>query len=105
MNKYYLKYDDDFVDDVKKIYDYINNNFCSRKAALNFINKMDECLLNIKTMPEAYKLYNKKYGGKTRWRYACFKKYTIFYSVNKNTIYIHRLIYSKRNINKILDRE
>lgn len=103
MEKYNITYNKLFLVDVSETFKYIKDILCSKRSAANFINNMEKCIINIQTMPNAYKVFTKSNKLKTEVRSATFNNYTIFYIIKGNSVELYRLLYSKRNFNNLIN--
>jgi plasmid stabilization system protein ParE len=81
---------------------YISEILEAPKAALNFIDEVEQKILDIKTNPYAHRLYRSPKPIDTEYRLLSVKNYLVFYVVVDTIIEIHRIIYNKRDLSKII---
>lgn len=88
--------------DLQDIVLYILENLKSLKAAMDFIDSLDESILRLKQYPYSCKLYQLKEPLELEYRFLSVKNYLVFYIVTENTVEIHRIIYAKMDIEKVI---
>ena len=101
MNKKYkIKYLPVFYEDLDLITDYIMYKLNNLIVVNKFIDTIEEKILERSYNPKGYEQYivNEK---ETYYR-LYIKNYTIFYTVKEQTMEIRRIIYSKRNLDKLI---
>ena len=102
---YRLEYLDTASKDLDDIIFYIKNYLFNRTAASNLIESIEQELRNILLFPYANSICTFKGKLYKEYRKAKVKNYYIFYNINEETktITIVRFIYSKRNIEYLLN--
>jgi len=93
------------LDDLKGIINYIANTLESPQAAENLLLKIDKEVKKISDNPFRCHPYNSSEKLKYAYRVLNIDNYSLFYVVENNKIEIHRIMYSKRDINSILNHE
>ena len=93
------------LEDLKEIIRYISHELEAPCAAENLLIKIDKEVLKATDNPFRYHLYICPEKLKYEYRVLNVDNYSIFYVVEKEKIEIHRVIYSKRNINQILQEQ
>ena len=88
--------------DLQNITFYILDSLKSPKAAVDFIDTLDKSILRLKEYPYSCKLYQSQEPLESEYRLLHVKSYLVFYVVSENIIEIHRIIYAKMNIEKII---
>lgn len=89
--------------DLEEIIDYITIHLNAPIAAKDFIEALDTSILRLGQFPYSCKLYKSKIENfKYEYRILQVKNYSVFYVVKENIIEIHRILYSKMDINKFL---
>ena len=88
--------------DLQDIVLYILENLKSPKAAMDFIDSLDESILRLKQYPYSCKLYQPQEPLESEYRFLPVKNYLVFYVVTENTIEIHRIIYAKMDLEKLI---
>ncbi|MDR0457334.1 MAG: type II toxin-antitoxin system RelE/ParE family toxin [Treponema sp.] len=90
------------LDDLKDTVRYIADMLESPQAAENFISKIDKAILKIADNPFRCHLYTSPEKLKYVYRVLQVDNYSLFYAVENEKIEIHRIIYSRRDITRIL---
>ncbi|MDR1893436.1 MAG: type II toxin-antitoxin system RelE/ParE family toxin [Spirochaetales bacterium] len=88
--------------DIGEIVEYITETLEAPKVASNFINEIEKKIVNLKKNPYSHHLYRSSEPIDTEYRIINVKNYLVFYVVLNNVIEIHRVIYNKRNLSKII---
>ena len=88
--------------DLQGIVLYILANLKSLKAAMDFIDALDKSILRLKKYPYSCKLYPPQEPLESEYRFLPVKNYLIFYVVTENTVEIHRIIYAKMDLEKLI---
>jgi len=88
--------------DLQDIVLYFLYNLKSPQAAMNFIETFNESVLRLKKYPYAYKLYQPQDPIESEYRFLPVKNYLVFYIVTENIVEIHRIIYAKMNLEKLI---
>lgn len=100
--KYNILYLPLFYEDLNSIINYILYELSNKIAAMNLINEIEE-----KIEQRAYSIgnYEKYISTKNRkdvYYRIYVKNYTIFYTINGETMEIRRILSSKRNLKKLI---
>jgi len=90
------------LDDLKNIVRYIAHTLESPQAAENFISKVDKEVLKIAENPFRCRPYVSSEKLKYDYRVLSINNYSLFYEVENEKIEIHRIIYSRRDTERIL---
>ena len=101
-NKYTIKYSATFVNQFNSILKYIMNNLKNRIAAENFYNEVIKEIEKRCENPKSYEKYMSTRKRKNTYYRIYVKNYTIFYTVNNNTMEVRRILYSRRNFDKLV---
>ncbi|MCL5070063.1 MAG: type II toxin-antitoxin system RelE/ParE family toxin [Actinobacteria bacterium] len=88
--------------DLQDIVLYILKSLKSPKVAMDFIDILDKSILRLKQYPYSSKLYQPQEPLGTEYRFLPVKNYLIFYIVTENTVEIHRIIYAKMDLEKLI---
>ena len=91
------------LDDLKNIVRYIAHNLEAPRAAGNLIKKIDKEVLKISENPFRCHLYTPIEKMKYEYRILNIDNYSLFYIVVKEKVEIHRVLYSKRDILRLLE--
>jgi len=90
------------LDDLKGIIRYIANDLESPRAAENLRARIDKEVLKIAENPFRCHVYVSPVKLKYEYRVLHVGNYSLFYVFEKGKIEIHRVIYSSRDIFRIL---
>ena len=90
------------LDDLKGMVRYIAHDLEAPGAAENLIIKIDKEVQKIAGNPFRCHVYIPPVKLKHEYRILHINNYSLFYIVENKKIEIHRIIYSKRDISKIL---
>jgi addiction module RelE/StbE family toxin len=91
------------LDDLKDIVSYISDTLESPRAAENLLIKIDKEVLKTAENPFRCHLFISPEKLKYEYRVLHINNYSLFYTVEKEKIEIHRVIYSQRDKNKIAE--
>jgi addiction module RelE/StbE family toxin len=97
-----IKYLPSFQQELDAIVEYISITLEAPRAALNLIDELETSINKLKIFPHAHRLYRPIKPIKTQYRILSVKNYLVFYVVFDKAIEIHRIIYKKRNLSKLL---
>ncbi len=101
-NRYTIKYTSTYINQFNSILNYIVNNLKNKIAAENFYNEVIKEIENRSKNPESFEKYVSIRKRKNIYYRIYVKNYTIFYTVTNNTMEIRRIIYSRRNFDKLI---
>ena len=82
--------------------EYITFTLEAPRAALNLLDELEKAINNLKILPLAHRLYRPIKPIQTEYRVLTVKNYLVFYVVLDETIEIHRIIYKKRDLSKLI---
>ena len=99
---YKLKYLPLAQKDLRDITSYIADNLKAPKAAMDFINTLDNSISRLQQFFYSCKLYQPQESLKTEYRLMPVKNYLVFYVVIENEVEIHRIVYAKMNLAKFI---
>ena len=99
-NKFKLKYSQQFYNDLDQIVSYIKYELNNVIAAQNLLNKVEKSIKYRFRKPLGFEKY-KTNSGNTYYR-IYINNYVVFYTVSDDAMEIRRIIYNKRNIDKLL---
>ena len=100
--KYKIIYLPLFYKDLEKITDYIKYQLKNRIAANNFVNKLEKEINQRAFNPNSYEEYISNKKRKNTYFRIYVDNYTVFYTVKDNTMEIRRILYSRRNFDKLI---
>ena len=90
-------------EDLKEIVRYIAKSLNAPRAANNLVNKIDKEVLKVAKNPFRCHLYAPLEKLKYEYRILNVDNFSLFYVVEREKVEIHRVLYSKRDIIRILD--
>lgn len=99
---YTIKYSSTFVNQFNSILKYFIHNLKNKIVAESFYNEVIEEIEKRSQNPENYEKYRSIKKRKDLYYRIYVKNYTIFYIVKDNIMEIRRILYSKRNLNKLI---
>ena len=100
--KYKIKYLPLFYKDLDHITDYIKYKLNNEIAANNFVNKLEIEIKKRAFSPNSYKKYISARNRKNTYFRIYVNNYTVFYTVKDNAMEVRRILYSKRNFDKLI---
>ncbi|MCI8397607.1 MAG: type II toxin-antitoxin system RelE/ParE family toxin [Clostridia bacterium] len=98
--KYKVEYSPLFFKDLDKIIEYIRIKLNNNRAAINLLNEIEKEIELRSYNPEGYEKYISRQNLVFYRIYV--KKYTIFYVVGNEIMELRRILYSKRNLKKLI---
>ena len=101
-NKYSIRYTFTFINQFNNILRYFVHKLNNKIAAENFYNKVIQEIENRSIDPKDYEKYIGAKKRKNIYYRIYVKNFTIFYVVIGNTMEIRRILYSKRNFDKLI---
>lgn len=99
--KYEIKYLPLFYKDLDQITDYIMYKLNNEIAANNFVNELEKEINKRAYNPVSYEKYISIRKRKYAYYKIYVKNYIVFYTVKDNIMEVRRILYSKRNFNKV----
>lgn len=99
---YKLKYLPLAQKDLWNITSYIADNLKAPKAAMDFVNTLDNSISRLQQFPYSCKLYQPQESLEAEHRLLSVKNYLVFYIVTENEVEIHRIVYAKMNLEKLI---
>ncbi|MFR8233566.1 MAG: type II toxin-antitoxin system RelE/ParE family toxin [Clostridia bacterium] len=99
--KYEIKYLPLFYKDLDQITDYIMYKLNNEIAANNFVNELEKEINKRAYNPVSYEKYISIRKRKYTYYKIYVKNYIVFYTVKDNIMEVRRILYSKRNFNKV----
>ena len=101
-NKYSIRYTSTFIKQFNNILSYFLHKLNNKIAAENFYNNVIQEIENRSKNPKNYEEYIGNKKRKNAYYRIYVKNYTIFYVVIDHTMEIRRILYSKRNFEKLI---
>jgi len=97
-----LKYLPSFQQELNAIVEYIIFTLEAPRAASNLLDELEKSINNLKKFPLAHRLYRPIKPIATEYRMFTVKNYLVFYVVLNQTIEVHRIIYKKRDLSRLI---
>lgn len=88
--------------DLRNIIRYISDDLKAPKAAIDLIDAFDKSILRLQHFPYSYKVYQPIESLETEYRMLPVKNYMVFYVVTEDAVEIHRIIYARMNLEKLI---
>ena len=88
--------------DLESITDYMTDNLKAPKAALDFLDAIEEGFEQICAHPYSCRVYQPIKPTELEYRALTVKNYIVFYVVIDNIIEVHRIVYGRRNLPQII---
>lgn len=88
--------------DVFEIVLYISDHLKDAKAATGLVDALDKSIARLQQFPFSCKVYQTSIPFVEEYRSLIVKNYMVFYVIKEDIVEIHRVIYSKMNIESII---
>ncbi|SDZ26061.1 addiction module toxin, RelE/StbE family [Evansella caseinilytica] len=99
---YKLKYLPLALKDMLEITDYNSDTLKAPKAAMDLLDGLDESIAKLEEFPYSHKIYQPIKDLENECRLLPVKNYVVFYVVKDPIVEIHRVVYAKMDLTKIL---
>jgi addiction module RelE/StbE family toxin len=99
---YRLRYSPLFYDDLSKIVDYILSELKNEAAAISLIDGTEEAIRGRLANPLTTATYQSVAERQNPYRRIIIGNYLIFYVVIEDTMIVRRILYGRRDLDKIL---
>ena len=95
------------VQDIADIARYVTEKLKAPQAAQNLLNSLSENVEILRKSPYLFRVYPLIKATSFEYRAIPVKNYIVFYTVleESRTVEIHRMIYNKRNIAALFEKE
>ncbi|PAV27808.1 plasmid stabilization protein [Virgibacillus profundi] len=100
--RYRLKYLPLALDDLRDITNYITETLKAPKAAMDLLDTLDESISRLEQFPYSCKVFHPIKSTDNEYRLLPVKNYAVFYVVNGEVVEIHRVLYAKMDITKVI---
>ena len=100
--KYKLRYSPLFYEDVTKIIDYVLLELKNEQAAKMLVDNTEAAIKKRLANPLSSPVYKSLNGRKHAYRRILLGNYLIFYVVIEDTMVVRRMLYGRRDIDRIL---
>ena len=103
---YTIKVTDQADNDIRNIYEYIAYELQSPENAGGQLDRIEKCIMSLKSMPERYRFYDRESWKSRGLHIVPVDNYCILYIVDNGntTVSIMRVMYGGRDINTQLDK-
>lgn len=101
-NKYAIKYSTTYIKQFNNILKYVINDLNNKIAAENFYNEVIKEIEAKSYNPTSYEKYISNRKRKNTYYRIYVRNYTIFYTAKDNIMEIRRILYSRRNLDKLV---
>ena len=101
MKNYKLRYLPLFSDDLFEVASYISNRLNNPQAAERLISEVEKAILERLKMPLSFEPFKSKKNRKDTYYRIYVGNYTVFYVVIDDVMEVRRLIYGKRDLDKL----
>jgi plasmid stabilization system protein ParE len=91
------------ITDLEDIVRYISETLEAPKAAAKLKEEIYTKASQLKKNPMRYRVYAPSLNLKREYRKMPVKNYSVFFVIKNDTIEIHRVLYSRRNMSAILN--
>lgn len=88
--------------DLTNIITYIADHLRAPRAAIDLLNALDESISRLEQFPFSCKVYQPIREMENEYRLLPVKNYAVFYVVNEKIVEIHRVVYTKMDLTKII---
>src|SRR5690625_1411172 len=102
MIMYRLKYLPLALNDLRDITDYIADTLKAPKAAVDLLDVLEESISRLKQFPYSCKIYQPVSDKENEHRILPNKNYIVFYVVNEEVVEIHRIVYAKMDLTRVI---
>jgi len=85
-------------DDMDQIYLHIANNLLEPIAAVNKYDKIADAILTLDTMPDRIKIMDSEPARTRGLRPLLVDNYTVLFTIDSDTVYVVRVLYSSSDI-------
>ena len=90
------------LNDLEEIKSYIQDDLENDIAAANTLKKIFDRILELESFPKMGALQNSVTNTDNSYRYLLCNNYTAFYRIEKDSVYIVRVLYGRRDYLRIL---
>lgn len=97
-----LKYLPLALKDLRDITDYIVDTLKAPKAAVDLVDAIDGSISRLQQFPYSCRVYQAIESLEAEYRMLQVNNYLVFYIVTEHEVEIHRIIYAKMNIEKLI---
>ncbi len=103
MNKYNVSLTSKAVQDISDIYEYIYHQIGMPQTALEQIDRIEEGIASLSTMPYRIKLMSNSYSQLHQLRQLLVDRYSVIFTIRDKDVYVVRVLYSSCDLNTRLE--
>ena len=100
--KYKLRFLPLFVDDLTEITDYIANTLNNPYAANKLVDEVEKAINERLPFAESFEPFQSKNERKYPYYRISVRNFTVYYVVIDDVMEVRRILYSRRNISKLI---
>ena len=97
-----IHYSPEAQNDLDEIWEYISFELCNPQAAENTVNKIMDTVDELECFSEIGALLSSVTDVESDYHFLTSGNYMVFYRVNKQDVYIDRVLYGRRDYLRIL---
>ena len=97
-----IKFSPEAILDLQQTKAHIADELCSERAAINTVANIMKKIRMLADFPECGASLSSIVDFETEYRFLVCGNYIAFYRIEKNTVYIVRILYGRRNYMQIL---
>ena len=102
IKRYNIQYLNSFSEELEDILSYIRYILKNEKAANNLLNNIIVAINKRSENPKSFEKYKSKKNLKYEWYRIYIGNFTIFYTVKECRMIVAHILYSARNIDKLI---
>lgn len=84
------------------LFNFVGIQFFAPEAAINLVDKLDRAISNLQQFPFSGQHYRSSGWLKDNYRMLAVESYLVFYVVMDDVVEIRRIIYGRRDYDKLL---
>lgn len=100
--KYEIRYLPLARKDLSNIVSYIADELKAPKAAMDLLNALDESISRLEQFPFSCRVYQPIKELENEYRLLSVNNYAVFYVVKEKVVEVHRVVYAKMDLTKII---
>jgi len=97
-----IKFSPEALADLKQTRTYISQELCNEQAAINTVSAIMNRIRMLADFPDSGAPLSSIVDIVANYRFLVCGNYTVFYRYERNTVYIVRVIYGRRDFMRIL---
>ena len=97
-----LKYFPLVQKDLRNIISYIADTLKAQRAAMDLVEELDSSICRLQQLLYACRMYQPIKSLEAEYRMLPEKNYLVFYVVTEHEVEVHRIVYAKMNLKKLI---